>query len=116
MFTVYLLCMYVQLNLFSNMSVTDYKPIFHMNMKKSGKKFLKFLIGEHSFYRFSLKTTGYATFSCDEKQCKSSFSYKCISQESALESEVEPEILRYIFDLMKLITRSMSIVKIIKCT
>ena len=76
MFTVYLLCMYVQLNLFSIMFVRDYKPIFHMNIKKSGKKCHKFLIGEHSLYRRSLKTTGYATFSCDEKECKAYFSCK----------------------------------------
>ena len=106
--------MYVQLNLFPNMSVTDYEPLFYINIKKSGKKCHKFLIGEHSFYRHSLKTTGYATFSCDEKQCKASFSCKCISQASALKSEDEPDILRYKFYLMKLITRSMSIVKIIR--
>ena len=90
--------MYVKLNLVSIMSVTDYEPLFYINIKKSGKKCHKFLIGEHSFYRRSLKTTGYATFSCDEKECKASFSCKYISQESALESEVEPDILRYKFE------------------
>ena len=40
--------MYVQLNLVSIMSVTDCEPIFYINIKKSGKKCHKFLIGEHT--------------------------------------------------------------------
>ena len=43
--------MYFLLKLVSIMSVTDYEPLFYINIKKSGKECHKFLIGEHSIPR-----------------------------------------------------------------
>ncbi len=74
------------------MSISE--PMFYINVKNSGKKCHKFIFGEHSFYRRTLKSTGYATFSCTEKQCKATMSCKYLSEESAIENDTVPEILR----------------------
>ena len=73
------------------MSISE--PMVYVNVKILGKNVThKFIFSDHSFYRRTLKSTGYATFSCTEKQCKASMSCKYLSQESAIENDIEPEI------------------------
>ncbi len=73
---------------------SESEVIFFINVKSSGKKCHKFHIDGHSFYRRSMKTTGYALFSCTQKQCKATLSCKYSSYEAAMETDEEPEILR----------------------
>ena len=76
------------------MSLSESEAIFFINVKQSGKKCHKFVFQGHSFYRRSMKTTGYSTFSCTQKQCKATISCKYSSYEAAMETDEEPEILR----------------------
>ena len=76
------------------MSSSEIEAISSINVKQSAKKCQKFLFKGHSFYRRSMKTTGYSTFSCTQKQCKATISCKYSSYEAAMETDEEPEILR----------------------
>ena len=76
----------------------DNQPLFLINSKSLGKNTHNFLLGDYSFYRQSVKPTGYAIFSCKGKGCLSCH----YSSKDASETDEEPTILRLnIFKVIK---------------
>ena len=71
----------------------DNQPLFLINSKSSGKITHNFLLGEYSFYRRSVKPTGYATFSCKGKGCLARITCRYSSKEDS-ETDEEQTILR----------------------
>ena len=69
------------------------EPLFLVNKKNTGRLTHSFICGDYSFYRRSVKPTGYSTFSCKYKDCQAKITCRYSSKEASNTDE-EPTIIR----------------------
>ena len=49
--------------------MADSDPIFFIKIEFTGKKFHKFMYGSYTLFRRDVNPSGFASFSCAEKDC-----------------------------------------------